>query len=98
MASIRKRNWTYKGEGKSAWVVDYTDQTGKRRQKTFERKKDADAFLVKARHEVSQGTHTPEHASITVAGAAELWIKGKELEGLERSTLAQYRQHVDLHK
>ena len=97
MASIRKRNWTYKGEGKSAWVVDYTDQTGKRRHKTFERKKNADAFLVKARHEVSQGTHTPEHASITVADAAELWIKGKELEGLERSTIAQYRQHVDLH-
>jgi len=34
--SIRKRTWTSpKGEQKEAWVVDYVDQGGKRRLKTF---------------------------------------------------------------
>ena len=28
-----------------AWVANYTDQDGKRRLKTFEREKDANAFL-----------------------------------------------------
>jgi integrase len=43
--SIRKRVWTTGGgEEKTAWVVDYTDQHGKRRLKTFAKKKDAEAF------------------------------------------------------
>lgn len=38
--SVRKRTWkTAKGETKEAWVVDYADQTGKRRLRTFGRKK-----------------------------------------------------------
>ncbi len=40
------------------------------------------------------GTHTPVSKSITVAQAAEDWIKSVELEGREASTLAQYRQHA----
>jgi integrase len=47
--------------------------------------------------QVKTGTHTPESASITVAEAAEDWIKRAELEERERATIAQYRQHVDLH-
>jgi integrase len=41
--SIRKRTWkTAKGDAREAWVVDYVDQTGKRRLKTFKKKKEAD--------------------------------------------------------
>ena len=40
----RKRVWTTrKGEQKTAWVVDYRDQGGKRHIETFDRKKDAEA-------------------------------------------------------
>ncbi len=46
---------------------------------------------------MKQGTHTPASASITVAEAAENWIKRAELDGRERSTIAGYRQHVDYH-
>ena len=56
MASIRKRTWTTGGKVKTAWVVDYFDQHGKRRLKTFETKKAADAWRVTAQHEVSQGS------------------------------------------
>ncbi len=32
-----------------------------------------------------------------MAAAAEQWIKGREIDGVERSTRDQYRQHIDLH-
>ena len=97
MASVRKRTWTSRGEIKTAWVADYFDQSGTRRLKTFERKKDADGWLVDARGEVKRGVHTPESTSITVGEAADLWIEKADLDKLERSTLRQYRAHADLH-
>ena len=96
--SIRKRTWETKDGEHIAWVVDYKDQKGLRRLKTFARQKDAKAWWEgQAAYEIKQGTHTAESASITVAEAAENWIKRAELEGRERSTIAQYRQHADLH-
>jgi integrase len=95
--SVRKRSWTRNGETKEAWVVDYVDQTGSRRLKTFSTKKDADAWRVNALHEVQQGTHTAASVSITIAEAAEHWLGHIEREGRERATLAQYRQHVSKH-
>src|SRR6516162_1865248 len=94
MAKVRKRIW---GDGKSAWIADYFDQNGKRHIKTFKTQKAAKAWLVGTGYEVKQGTHTPESDSITVAEAADIWIKRGKLEGLERSTLAQYENHVELH-
>src|SRR6266576_423253 len=97
VASIRKRTWKSGGEEKTAWIADYFDQGRQRHIKTFERKKNAEAWLVTARGEVARGVHTPENASITVAEAAELWLQTGELEKLERSTLRQCRNHVVLH-
>jgi integrase len=97
MASIRKRTWCNKDGEQTAWVADYFDQNGKRHIKTFETKKAAAAWLVDAQGEVKRGVHTPESASITVAEAADIWIEKGEIENLERSTLRQYRNHVDLH-
>jgi integrase len=96
--SVRKRTWTTTtGEQKEAWIVDYTDQNGQRHIKTFDRKKDADAHAATVKVDVSSGVHTPENRSVTVAEAADNWIRYVELEGRERSTVAQYRQHVDQH-
>ena len=44
--------------------------------------------------DIRAGTHTPVSKSITVAQAAEDWIKSVELEKREPSTIAQYRQHA----
>src|SRR5271163_4154593 len=96
--SVRKRAWTSsKGEHKEAWVVDYVDQTGKRRLKTFAKKKAADSFSATANVEIRAGTHTADSASITVAEAGKLWLKTGERAGLERTTLDAYRQHLRLH-
>jgi integrase len=96
MASVRKRTWTAaNGEAKEAWIADYFDQFGKRHIKTFARKKDAEAWRTTTQHEVKQGIHTPERDSVTVATAGELWIERGEREELERSTIEQYRDHLE---
>jgi integrase len=93
--SIRKRTWTAAGETKSAWVVDYLHQ-GKRKLKTFDLKKDAEAWAVTMRHEISIGTHASD-TKTTVGEAIELWISHGAAEGLERSTIEPRRRHLKLH-
>lgn len=94
MATIRKRTW---GEGQTAWICTYADGAGRRRQKTFARRKDADAWLLKARTEVAAGIHSHDWRSETVAAAAEAWLQRSAAKGLERTTTRAYRSHVDLH-
>jgi integrase len=96
--SVRKRAWTTrKGEKKEAWIVDYADQDGDRHIETFARKKDADDYHATVKVDVRQGVHSAPSKSVTVAEAAESWIKRVEADGRERTTIRQYRQHVDLH-
>jgi integrase len=96
--SVRKRTWKTKaGEHKEAWVVAYTGQDGRRHLQTFDRKKQADEFHDRVRVRVREGVHTPRNRSKTVAEAAADWIAYVELEGRERSTTTQYRQHVNRH-
>jgi integrase len=93
--SVRKRQWTTRrGETKEAWIVDYVDQHGGRHIHTFARKKDADEYQATVKVDVRHGVHTAASKSITVAKAAADWLSYVELEGRERATLAQYRQHV----
>ncbi len=98
MTAIRKRSWTDgKGEARQAWLVDYRDSAGKRRAKQFARKKDAELWSTTAAWQVSQGAHTPESATISVAQAAAIWVKRAETEGLERATVQAYRGLANLH-
>ena len=95
---VRKRTWTTRrGVEKSAWVVEYTDRQGKRRLKTFAKKKNADAFDANTQVEIRDGTHVADSASITVEEAAKNWIATGEANELEPTTIEQYRQHVNLH-
>jgi integrase len=51
--SVRKRTWTSpKGEAHAAWVADYVNGRGVRRRKSFERKREAESFLLTASTEV----------------------------------------------
>ncbi|WP_037470639.1 tyrosine-type recombinase/integrase [Sinorhizobium fredii] len=96
--SVRKREWTSpKGEKKTAWVCDYVDTAGKRRLKTFTRKKDADSFAATASVEVREGVHVADGATITIEEAGKLWLKSGDAAGLERTTIDQRRQHLNLH-
>jgi len=98
LASIRKRKWkSPRGLIKERWIVDYRDNQGRRRLKTFATKKEADAWSVTAAHEVARGIHTADSASITVAEGFAAWIEDCEANHLERGTIQQRRQHLDLH-
>src|SRR5690606_39215539 len=98
MMAVRKRVWTTgKGEEKTAWMVDYADMNGVRRQKTFAKKKDADAHFAKVKVDISEGTHVADRATITVAEAGEDWIKACKAAGLERTTTDAYENHLELH-
>jgi integrase len=96
--SVRKRTWK-NGDGSQgeAWIVAYTDRAGVRRIKTFERKRDAEAFEGAVGVEVRAGSHVPDSQSVMVAEAGRLWLKSGEAKGLERTTLRYYREHVELH-
>ena len=94
--SIRKRTWTAGGEKKTAWNVDYVDQHGKRRLKTFTLKKDAEAWATTARHEVATGVHARD-AKTSVADIVDQWIDHGIAEGLERGTIEPRKMHLRLH-
>ena len=96
--SVRKRVWT-NGDGSQgeAWIAEYTDFDGKRRIRTFEKKRDADAFHASVAGELRSGLHVPDSQSVTVAEAGRLWLQGCEAAGLERSTIDSYRQHLERH-
>jgi hypothetical protein len=56
MASVRKRVWTYDGKSKSAWTVRYVDNSGRLRQRIFEKKKDADTYRTQIETELGAAT------------------------------------------
>lgn len=96
--SVRKREWTNaRGEAKSAWVVDYVDTKGKRRLKTFAKKKEADQFAATATVEVREGTHVADRDTVTVESAGTLWIASAKASGLERSSVEDYERTLRLH-
>jgi integrase len=101
MAKVRKRTWTSGGKEKTAWVADYFDQhidadhpRGHRHIKTFELRRQAEEWLAGAQVEVKKGTHTPDSTSITVAQAADLWLKRGSLDNWRYSTLRNMEQQV----
>jgi integrase len=96
MASIRKRTWSTAAGQKSAWVVSYAHK-GKQHLKTFATKKAAEAWRAETLTEQKRGTHTPASTSITIAEAGRRWLDQATNDGLEPSTLAQYRQHLEFH-
>lgn len=92
--AVRKRTLP---SGLVRWLAGYVDGAGKRRFKQFERKSEANAWLLETRHDVARGVHTPSSVSPTVKEAAALWIKRCNEKGLEPMTVKGYEEHVDLH-
>ena len=80
--SVRKRTWE-NGDGSQgeAWVASYTDQGGKRRIKSFDRKRDADDFHASVSTDMRSGLHVPDSQSIMVAEAGRLWLQSCEAAG-----------------
>src|SRR5262249_55730076 len=92
------RKWTNQDGSKGcAWQAGYTDSSGKWTTRQFDRKRDAERHFEEAKRAVRHGTHVADRDSATVEEAAERWIDTCALNGLEKSTLRQYRNHVNNH-
>jgi hypothetical protein len=80
--SVRKRVWR-NGDGSQgeAWVVNYTDRGGVRRLKSFDRKRDAEAFEVAVGVGVRSGIHVSDSQSVMIIEAARLWLATCESAG-----------------
>lgn len=102
MASVRKREWEYKGIKKSAWVVAYTDGGGKPRLKTFKTKKEAEAYRSHVDMEVRRGEHVADSQSITVNEALDIYIKHlgdrvRARDNMRRTTVYSYVVQINKH-
>lgn len=78
MASVTKRRWTHNGVAKEAWTVRYFDDTGARRSKQWDTKKQADAFMRKVQREAEDGTLVGPGASLTVGEVCKRYIADAE--------------------
>ena len=97
MAKVRKRTWTNSKGEQTAWIADYFDQAGKRHIKTFETKNGGDGLAGHDdRRSRARRPHPGERQHHSCRGGRAVDREG-QLEKLERSTLRQYRNHVDLH-
>jgi integrase len=95
--SVRKRQWkTATGELKTAFVVDYFSG-GKRRHETFTTQGDAKKRAAQVTLEKANGTHVAIDGKTTVEAAAKKWLEYLRGEGRERSTIEQYRGHLERH-
>jgi integrase len=97
MATIIVRPWIHNGEKREAYQVSYTDASGARKRKQFDKRKDAVAF-----QKTCEGTASIASGGMTVAEAATAWLNACELglgehAKVERSTLKGYQSHVNNH-
>jgi integrase len=96
--AVKKREWTNTdGSTGTAYQVGYNDSSGKWRTKTFNRKKNADAFFETTKREVRLGVHISDRDTVTVRVGCEKWLITCELEGLASATRKQYAGHVNNH-
>lgn len=93
MASIEKRS----RDGKHVWRVHYRTPAGKQRNKTFQRKVDADRFLVTVENsKMTGGFVDPTLARVTIGDWSATWLAAQT--HIKLTTLNRYegvlRKHV----
>ena len=91
MACIRKRRGKY--------VIDFYDNTGKRRWKTLPkdaRKKDANKALRDIEDKLEKGIYLPSKQTPTFKKVAEDWIASKK-QNLRSTTWDVYEGHTKNH-
>ena len=77
MASVAKREWTYKGVKRTAWVVRW--KVGKTHpSKQFERKHEADAYRRKVEREIEDGRHVAPADTMSVEKVTVEFLRWQE--------------------
>ena len=92
MASVEKRV----RNGNVAWRAHWRDPSGKQRNRSFDRKVDAQAFLTSVEQSKLVGSYIdPGRANTTVGALADQWLAGKV--GLKPTTRALYESVIHVH-
>jgi hypothetical protein len=78
------------------WVVDYTDETGRRRRLFAATREAAENLLAEKIKESRQAAPVCDNPEITVEEYAARWLDAVALE-IKRRTLKSYRQLLNLH-
>jgi integrase len=77
------------------WRARYTDPDGRERSKSFDRKTDADRFLIQVEADVLHGTYLdPDAGKVTLRRYAEGWAKGWHADS---ASAGKIRSHLDSH-
>jgi integrase len=92
MASVERRE----REGKITWRAHWRDPDGKQRNRSFERKIDAQRFLTGVEQSKLVGSYIdPGRAMVTVGALADQWLAGKV--NLKATTRARYASALEVH-
>jgi integrase len=94
MASIERRHQT--AGGKVTWRAHYRDPDGRQRSKSFERKVDAQRFLITVESAMLASAYIdPARSALTVGALIDQWLAGKI--NLKPSTRARYESAIEVH-
>ncbi|MDO5683548.1 MAG: site-specific integrase [Propionibacteriaceae bacterium] len=92
MASVERRE----RNGKKRWYARYRTMDGKQRTKTFDLKRDAEAFLVEVEASKQRGAFVdPRRSALTVGGWADGWLTAQA--DLSPTTRERYRVAIEAH-
>lgn len=99
MATVRKRTLP---SGIVRWQASYVDAAGTRRGKLFEKKSDADRWIIKTGRDLQLGIHTPEASSPLISQACADYIvdiEGRHKRGERMTTknLLLLKGHISNH-
>lgn len=99
MASVTKRLWDAPdGSKKETWAVRYKDRGGAYRQRSFKRKKDADAYRSKVEQELLEGEHIAASQRKSVEFVADEYKRHIEAAAkrgaMRETTVAMYLQRI----
>jgi integrase len=89
MATVAKR--------RGKWVVDFRDQTGRRRWETYDTRREADDALSKRIGEVKGGSYRAAADLPTFEEVAKDWLAGERARNLAASTVEVYERQITDH-
>ncbi|TGN65387.1 site-specific integrase [Nocardioides eburneiflavus] len=101
MASVHKKPGRKKKDGtlgKSAWVVMWTDPSGKQKSKSFEKKAHASQFRATVEADMARGSYIdPKRGRVVFADYAAEWVRRRAKKGAantRHANAARLRNHV----
>src|SRR4051812_8486450 len=76
------------------WQARWRDPSGKQKKKSFEKKRDAERFMVSVSNAKQTGTYVDPHDKTTVIGFVEKWAASRSYRS---RTARRAQEQIDTH-